>query len=293
MPDTQAQLPAREPWREVAPGVLVRRHHLLDLNTTLVLGRERCLLVDTHAHDALAVDLLATVRELTSLPLVVANTHAHFDHSFGNAAIAAAGTRHGGPPEIWGHPGCRRDLRERGETHRAEGVTWMLDAGRPEDAAAVAAVTLHPPTRTVSDEAPLDLGGRAVLLLHAGRGHTDHDLVVHVPDAGVTAVGDLVEEGAPPAFEDSYPLEWPSTLDALVPRLGAVVVPGHGAIVDPGFVAAQALELREIARRARELLGGSPSSTDGRGLPPGALTSLPLPPETAIVALRRALETAP
>ncbi|NUP81607.1 MAG: MBL fold metallo-hydrolase, partial [Nonomuraea sp.] len=60
--------------------------------------------------------------------------------------------------------------------------------------------------------------------------------------------GDLVEEGAPPAFSDSYPLDWPVTtaamLDALPER---VFVPGHGAVVDRAYVEEQRAELALVA----------------------------------------------
>src|SRR3712207_4922 len=86
-------------WREVGPGVLVRRHREFDLNICVVLGDWRALVVDTHSHDGYAAGLIGHVRSLTALPWVVLNTHAHFDHAFGNAAFAQA------QPglEIWGH----------------------------------------------------------------------------------------------------------------------------------------------------------------------------------------------
>ncbi|MCW2717936.1 hypothetical protein [Pseudonocardia sp.] len=40
-----------------------------------------------------------------------------------------------------------------------------------------------------------------------GRGHTDRDLVVRVPDAGLVFAGDLVEQGAPPALEEAVVAE--------------------------------------------------------------------------------------
>ena len=67
--------------------------------------------------------------------------------------------------------------------------------------------------------APLG-GGRVGRLRHAGRGHSAGDLValVAVLDADVAVVGDLVEQGGPPRFDDAYPLEWPDTLAALQHR---------------------------------------------------------------------------
>lgn len=48
---------------------------------TLVIGREKALLFDTMTGLG---DLLGAVRELTDLPLIVVNSHGHFDHVGGN-----------------------------------------------------------------------------------------------------------------------------------------------------------------------------------------------------------------
>jgi glyoxylase-like metal-dependent hydrolase (beta-lactamase superfamily II) len=103
-----------------------------------------------------------------------------------------------------------------------------------------------------------------------------------VRDAGVTIAGDLVEEGAPPAFSDAYPLEWPATLTALLPRLGHVVVPGHGDVVDPAFVAAQRDDLAKVADAARALPPGADDLTVTR-----AAVRLPVGRAAGLEALRR------
>jgi glyoxylase-like metal-dependent hydrolase (beta-lactamase superfamily II) len=267
-------------WREVGPGVLVRRHRVLDLNVTLVLGDERALVVDTHLHDGHARALIRAVREVTGLPWVVVDTHAHFDHSFGNATFA----REQPGLEVWGHEGCRRDLERFGALQRRLAAQALREAGRPDEADAIEDVDILPPNRTFAADAELDLGGRTAVLHHPGRGHTGHDAVVDVPDAGVTVAGDLVEEGAPPSFGDAYPLEWPRTLEALLPRLGPVVVPGHGDVVDPAFVASQRDDLAVVADVARSLPADARDAVLLR-----AATGLPVGRAAGLEALRRHL----
>jgi len=152
----------------------------------------------------------------------------------------------------------------------------------PALAEAVAAVTLRPPERSVHAESIMDIGGRVVELRHLGRGHTEGDLVVIVPDADVVIAGDLVEQGAPPSFEDSYPVEWPETLAALrmLPPPTAVVVPGHGAPVDLEFVRAQHDELTELAWLIRD------GHADG-AKPESVAAKAPYDPDVALVAVRR------
>jgi glyoxylase-like metal-dependent hydrolase (beta-lactamase superfamily II) len=269
-----------ETWREVGDGVLVRRHRTLDVNAGLVLGDDRCLVIDTRGSGPEARDLLAAVREVTALPLAVATTHAHFDHCFGNATFADAQAG----CEIWGHERCRSDLVERGEEQRTAMVTWLRACGEDALADSVAEVVIVPPNHTFTGGVTVSLGGRDVALHHPGRGHTDHDVVADVVGAGVTFAGDLVEQGAPPSFDDAFPLEWPGTLQDLLPRLGAVVVPGHGDVVDPEFVASQLTDIAELADAATRL----PPDADDEALERVA-SRLAVGGPAGFVGLRRAL----
>jgi glyoxylase-like metal-dependent hydrolase (beta-lactamase superfamily II) len=230
-------------WREVADRVFVRRHRELDLNCGLVVGDGACLVVDTRSHLGEGQALAEAVRVLTPHPWTVVNTHAHYDHCFGNAAFR--------PAEIWAHRECVTELAATAEQQRAAVVAALLADGDPA-AELVATTPLDPPDRLVDDAAVLDVGGRAVSLRHLGRGHTGADLVVAVDD--VLFAGDLVEEGAPPAMEDAFPLEWPATLTAVLGLVRGPVVPGHGDVVDAAFVAGQRDELAALAEWLR---GGS------------------------------------
>jgi len=224
-------------WREVGDQVFVRRHRELDLNCGLVVGEGACLVVDTGAHLGEGRALAEAVRAVTPHPWTVINTHAHFDHCFGNAAFR--------PAPVWAHRDCAADLARSGEQQRASVVAAMLADGDPA-AELVATAPIDVPDHLVGDEAVLDVGGRAVTLRHLGRGHTDADLVVAVDD--VVFAGDLIEEGGPPAMEDAFPLDWPGTATALLELARGPVVPGHGAVVDAAFVAAQRDELAQLAR---------------------------------------------
>ena len=101
----------------------------------------------------------------------------------------------------------------------------------PDLAADLREVVVDPPDRTFEEQAVVDVGDRQVELRYLGRGHTDHDAIVLVPGTGVMFAGDLLENGAVPSFGDSYPLDWPATVDGLTPLVERIAVPGHG---DPG-----------------------------------------------------------
>ncbi|PZG11516.1 MBL fold metallo-hydrolase [Nonomuraea aridisoli] len=246
-------------WHEVGDRVYVRRHRSFDLNTGLVVGDDgHCLVIDTRGSHREAADLIEAIRTVTPGPWTVVNSHAHFDHCFGNALFR--------PAEIWGHVRCAEELETHGERQRA----GMIDY-RPERREELEEVAIVPPDQTFAVTASLDIGGRMVHLRHFGLGHSDNDVAVHVPDAGVVFAGDLVEQGAPPAFADSYPLDWPATLAAMLAEMPEdVIVPGHGAVVDRAYAWAQHDELAvaaDLAERAhveglRDLIGRFPYPED-------------------------------
>ncbi|WP_214401219.1 MBL fold metallo-hydrolase [Pseudonocardia lacus] len=248
-------------WAEVADRVFVRRHRSLDLNVVLVVGDGACLVVDTRSDEVEGAELAAAVRAVSPHPWTVVNTHFHYDHAFGNAAFR--------PAEIWGHERCGEVLRgPEGERMRERIVRRYREAGESAAADRIDAAELVAPDRIVAEAADLDIGGRAVQLRHLGRGHTDSDLVVLVPDADVLLAGDLVEEGAPPQFGDGFPLEWPATMDAIAELATGSVVPGHGAVVDAGFVREQRGELARLAAAARAgHADGRPAADVARELP--------------------------
>jgi glyoxylase-like metal-dependent hydrolase (beta-lactamase superfamily II) len=252
-------------WREVDDRVFVRRHESFDLNVGLVVGDGGCLVIDTREHLAAGRDVAAAVREVTPEPWTIVNTHAHFDHFLGNAAFR--------PGDVWALDRCRDVIVRYGAVQRQVASHLARRAGDDEQAIELDASPVVAPNRTfAAPRTVLDVGGRPVTLHHLGRGHTDNDIVVTVDDCAALFAGDLVEQGAPPAFEDAYPIEWVATLGALLVLVSGAVVPGHGDVVDAAFVADQ----RDLLERVATIAGTDAVSVPG------------LPDEVATVALTRA-----
>ncbi|MDT0532073.1 MBL fold metallo-hydrolase [Micromonospora sp. DSM 115977] len=257
-------------FTRVADGVHVLREPLLHVNVTLVVGDGAALLVDTLSTAGQAAELAAAARAVTPHPWTLVNTHHHFDHCFGNATLAAD------PPRpVYAHELAAEAMREPDRLRR-EAYAELRDA-HPALAAEVAGTEVLAPTHTVHGETVLDVGGRRVVLRHPGRGHTAGDLVVHVPDVDVLVAGDLVEQSGPPAFEESYPLQWPDTVAELLRTTtpATVVVPGHGEPVDAAFVRAQHAQLVELAWLIRAgHTGGAPPERVAAEAPFGARPAL-------------------
>lgn len=263
-------MPAVTGWQEVGSRIWVRRYDPFNVNVTVVAGSDGALLVDTRTTLVEALEVRHHLGELPVGPVTaLAVTHHHLDHCLGAGAFP-------GVP-VWATAGCRASLRSSGIEQREAWLGWLPE----EQHAHVRASPLVIPDRVVEEEVNLDVGDRRVELRYLGRGHTDHDLVVHVPDAGVVLAGDLVEVGAPPAFEDAYPYEWPATLRALEGAGADTVVPGHGPPTDPAGVETQREELAHVAALCREVLGGVRSRAS-------AVAASPYPELVTDAALARA-----
>ena len=260
-------------WLELGAGVLARRHTELDLTTGLVLGSRLALVVDTRGDLDQGRELHDAVREVTDLPCAVVVTHGHFDHCFGTGAF--------GPVPVWAHEGCPRFLRRTADQQRADWVRHYRTTGAPDIARALDATRPVLPDRLVANRADLDLGDRVVHLLHPGAGHTEHDLVVHVPGAGALFAGDLFERDAPPDFEHAVPEGWPVSTGRLLELRPQVVVPGHGDPADLAQLRVQHEELAALADLCRRVRSGN--ETGER-----AVELSPFPPETTRTALSRA-----
>jgi glyoxylase-like metal-dependent hydrolase (beta-lactamase superfamily II) len=274
-------------FTEVADRVWVARYEWFDVNVSVVAGSAGLLVVDTNASITAAEAVLTDLRRLSAAPLIAAvNTHTHFDHTFGNAVFAAEGA------ELVAHEAAAASLPAHAAAIRDRA---SADAGEDPRYAELVATEEVVPKRTFSSALTLDLGDRTVELIHPGRGHTDGDLVVRVPDGDVMLTGDLVEEsavrqGVPGFGSDCFPMDWPSTLDLVISLVtpATVVVPGHGAPVGRAFVQDQRASLGVVAETIRDLAG--------RGVPlDQALDAAdwPYPREHLGDAVRRGYEQLP
>jgi len=257
-------------WQEIGDRVFTRRYDFFRQQIGVVLGGRDALVVDTRSTPAQAREVATELRQLTRDPVsIIVDTHWHFDHTFGNSVFR--------PAVAWGHVRAAAQLVR-------EGPAMIEEVARelPEIASDIRETIIDPPERTFEDRATLMVGDRAVELSYLGRAHTDGDIVLVVPDASVMFAGDLLEEGASPSFGDSFPLEWPATIERLLPLATGAVVPGHGAIGDRAFVADQLAAFRRLAELSRAIHDGSLEVE-------AAIAASPFGPDTPRTAFERAL----
>ncbi len=216
-------------------------------NAGFVVGGSRTLVVDTGGNLAAAQTIHGYATAVRpGQPLVAVNTEPHLDHLLGNAFFCERGV------EVLGHASIARtegDLARYQEDVRAC-IADRARAARHEERSFFAGTTLRNPTRHVSEDTELDLGGlSAVLVLTPG--HTTGNLCVYVPAERVLYAADCLEPGYMPGLEEGAPdawRDWLSSLDRIETLQPLVVVPGHGHVLT-GEAA-----IREELARVREVL---------------------------------------
>lgn len=189
------------------------------------------------------------------------NTHHHGDHSGGNFAFS-------GGPSVIAHAAAATRIRESLEGYRRQVQGAADAAGRlGDEVSAVAAreafaaaagrtstdtVDAWTPTRTVNAYPTRHRVGRLDLeVYHFGPGHTDNDLVVHVPDFNVIHCGDLFFNGRHPFFDQNGGVSaagWARSIRHII-ALGdgaTKFIAGHGPIGDRAALEKQLAYLERL-----------------------------------------------
>lgn len=184
-------------------------------NITTLAGPDGLVMVDSFVPDR-AAELAPIARGRGAGPITLINTHWHFDHTGGNAALAAIGAR------IVAH----RSVRDRMSTDQHVADFEMTFPASP--AAALPVVTLN-------DSATLFLNGEEIALTHVAPAHTNGDLFVHYRKANVLQTGDLFTNGSYPNIDSSSGGWIGGMIAASDLLLGIVdaktrIIPGHGPL---------------------------------------------------------------
>jgi glyoxylase-like metal-dependent hydrolase (beta-lactamase superfamily II) len=195
-------------------------------NITVLVGEEGVVLVDTKMaadHDGV-VDFVASI---TDVPIkYVINTHMHPDHAGGNPPMQDIGA------SIISQENARRLMVERGTPGAAN-------------------ITLRDTMRVWLDEMPIDL-------YYFGRGHTNGDIVVHLPTENVVITGDLFALYGPYRAVIDYTAggslrDWTFTLERLLQLPFVTVIPGHSGVTDRANVEGYVEYLTRTQDMVREM----------------------------------------
>lgn len=233
-----------------------------EVDTSALVTARFLILIDTGTLPEVSADIMDALRPaLGGRQLLVVNTHADYDHAWGNATFASDGPF---PATIIGHELARERLL--GEQAREE-----LARKQNEDMA-FANVRLVPPTLTFAERLTI-FGGDLTLELLPTPGHTPDHVSVWIPELRLLLAGDAAEHPFPvcarsealPTLRDSF-----GHMAALHPTH---VIPCHGGTTDPELLARNLAYFDALERAARTSIaaGTLPADWQSREDLPDAL----------------------
>jgi len=217
-----------------------------EVDTAVVVTDRYVVVVDTMATPELMAGVMERVDDaLAGRQLLVVNTHADWDHAWGNALFDVAGGRY--PAPIIGHDDTRQRMRG------AEESAYLRE--RQQDDPRFASVRLVAPSITFTEGLRID-GGDLTLELLPTPGHTPDHVSLWIPELRLALAGDAAERPIPWVNE---PGDLP-ILRASLARLAALdpvaVIPCHGGAADPALLARNLAYFDTLETRARAALAG-------------------------------------
>jgi glyoxylase-like metal-dependent hydrolase (beta-lactamase superfamily II) len=187
------------------------------MNMAFVVGDKAVAVIDTGYSEAMAKEMLQHIATVTKLPVKYAiNSNSQPHRSMGNAVFRAHGAT------VITHPKEAKRLADQGGNF-ARGVeqTLELTAGSVKPPAA--------PTRTITADTTIDLGGVVLKLKPFKAGHTPAPLAVHVPADKLVYAGDILYGGRLLAvLPDGNVKSWIQAFDDLRAFGDVTFIPGHG-----------------------------------------------------------------
>lgn len=208
-------------------------------NITALTGPDGIVMVDSFV-PAKGAELAPVVRKLAPGPITLINTHWHFDHTGGNAALAGIGAR------ILAHESVRGRLGSE---------QYMADFEMKIPPSPTSAL----PVVGLGESTTLYLNGEETQLQHVAPAHTDGDIFIHYRKADVLQTGDLFSNGFYPNI-DSTAGGWITGMiaaaDLILGLVGETtrIVPGHGAMATKADLKAFRSMLAEVRDKVAPLV---------------------------------------
>lgn len=229
-------------------------------NLTAVQSQKGLVIIDTEASPRLMAPIKAKIEKTFGRNdwAYVVNTHAHDNHCSGNSLFKGA--------TIIGHDNLAQDMEwlirrqtepdfRRRELDRYNAILRDLQAALPRYAANPAFTKLIrsdlvfyrlfvqdleegyevvKPTLTFSDKHTLDLGDVTLELIYFGKGHSNSDILIYIPQDGILVTGAIAyQQGHLPEIGEQTQLEdvrrFIAALDGLLAEDVRIdrVIPGH------------------------------------------------------------------
>jgi glyoxylase-like metal-dependent hydrolase (beta-lactamase superfamily II) len=233
------------PWfevYEVRKGVfaIYEPYQFEEVISYLILGSNRALLFDTGMGIGRISDVVA---KLTRLPVMVLNSHTHFDHTGGNAEFA-----HILDPDT---PFTRKNAEGQSNIFSRDALAPERICGKLPNGVRPDAYSIRPfhISEWVRDGQRLDLGNRELEIIFTP-GHTPDSLCLFDRAHGLLFTGDTFYRGPiyllTPETDFKMYAKSAARLAALRPAV-KLLLPAHNVpVADPGYLEKLALAVQQV-----------------------------------------------
>jgi len=207
----------------------------------VIIGDRDVIVVDSLTNAAMTRSLRAEIDRVTDKPIrFLINTHSHLDHVYTNHLFPEATviSTHRGREETT----ANRKVQGKHDEFFARLFSDVdFRGGR---------YTLQ--DMSFSGTLSFYQGEREVRVLELGVGHSESDVVVHLPGEKIVFCGDIFLNGMPPLPGEGHVTQTIANYKAIEALEADIYVAGHG---DPGTLAdvrAQRTQLESVFQHARE-----------------------------------------
>jgi len=204
-------------------------------NIGFSIGPDGILMIDSQFADA-SEDIMKDIKRLSKEPIhFLVNTHAHGDHTGGNANFAKQGA------SIIAHSGVRSSLEGKKNASKEAGGSTKIDEKSF-------------PVITFDDKMNIYFNGDTILVMHLENAHTDADAIVYFMDSNVLHAGDVLFNGKYPYIDTSNG----GSLDGYINGLNKImmvaekdtqIIPGHGDLATLVDVKTSIRMLRDLKQQ--------------------------------------------
>jgi glyoxylase-like metal-dependent hydrolase (beta-lactamase superfamily II) len=210
-------------------------------NAGVIIGDRAVIVVDSLTNAAMTQILLAEIRRVTDKPIrFLINTHSHFDHVYTNHLFPETTV-------ISTHEGREQTKANRKVQGKHDALFSRLFPDVDLRGGRYALQDM-----SFSGSLSIYQGEREVRVLELGVGHSESDVVVHLPGEKIVFCGDVFLNGLPPLPGEGHVTQTIAHYKAIEALEAEIYVAGHG---DPGSLAdvrAQRTELESQFQHARE-----------------------------------------
>ncbi|MGZ3602732.1 MAG: MBL fold metallo-hydrolase [Ktedonobacterales bacterium] len=217
-----------------------------EVDTFALVTQRYLILIDTMSTPELSAEvaaLLASERE--GRQLLVINTHADYDHCWGNATFATPSSAYSAP--IIAHERCLARMR-------SAAARASLERRQKADSR-FASVRLVEPTITFDKRLHIE-GGDLTIECFPTPGHTEDHIALWVPELRLIFAGDAAEHPFPHVDNgETLPILLRS-LEHIAAYDPAVVLPCHGGTITPNLPARNLAYFATVERLTRAALAG-------------------------------------